>query len=662
MAKANPEGRITSVMNEERLFVPPRSFAKAAHIKSKAALKRLSDAAASDVVAYWEEQARELTWFAPWKKPYVWKHPHAQWFVGATTNAAMNCLDRHLGTWVRTKAAIIWEGEPGDSRTLTYQQLHTEVCKASNVLLELGVKCGDVVAIYMGMVPEAIVAMLACARIGATHNVVFGGFSSEALSERMNDSKAVALITQDAAWRRGTIVHLKVAADEALKKCPSVKHVLVLKRTSEKIALKAGRDHLWHELLAVASHKHEPAQLPSEHPLFILYTSGSTGKPKGILHTSGGYLTQVASTTKMVFDLRPDDVYFCTADIGWITGHSYVVYGPLMNGATILMYEGAPNWPEPDRFWSMIERYAVTIFYTAPTVIRASMKCGEAWPRKHDLSSLRLLGTVGEPINPKAWMWYHAVIGKERCPIVDTWWQTETGAIMISPVPGATTTKPGSATKPLPGILVDVVRKDGTACSANEGGLLVVKHPWPSMLRTIYGNDDRYREAYWSEFPKTRAQPGWYFTGDGARKDKDGCIWIIGRVDDVVNVSGHRLGTAEIESALVSHRLVAEAAVVTRPDEVKGQALVAFVSLTSSANGADLARLKEELQAHVANEIGRIAKPDDIRFTDTLPKTRSGKIMRRLLREIVSGSDVHGDVTTLEDAGILDRLRLSEDE
>lgn len=662
MAKPKQDDRITSVLNEDRRFAPSRTFSKNSSVKSKAALNRIRDNASEDIVGYWEEQARDIVWFAPWKKPFVWKFPHAQWFVGGTTNASMNCLDRHLGTAVRNKAALIWEGEPGDVRTLTYHQLHAEVSKAANGLLGLGVKKGDVVAIYMGMVPEAIIAMLACSRIGATHNVVFGGFSSEALAQRINDSNAVVVITQDAAWRRGDLVHLKVSVDAAIKKCKSVRHVVVYKRTDEQTVMKAGRYHWWHELLGGASRVCEPAVLPSEHPLFILYTSGSTGKPKGILHTTGGYLTQVSSTMKLVFDVRADDVYFCTADIGWITGHSYIVYGPLMQGATIVMYEGAPNWPEPDRFWDIIERHGVTIFYTAPTAIRAFMKWGEAWPRKHDLSSLRLLGTVGEPINPEAWMWYHAVIGTQRCPIVDTWWQTETGSIMISPVPGATTTKPGTATQPLPGIVVDVVRKDGTSCGVNEGGLLVIKHPWPSMLRTIQGNDERYRQAYWSEFPKSKSNPGWYFTGDGARRDKDGYIWIIGRVDDVVNVSGHRLGTAEIESALVAHKFVAEAAIVTRPDEIKGNALIAFVSLAPAAEGANLIKLKEELRLHVAREIGHIAKPDEIRFTDSLPKTRSGKIMRRLLREIVAGGAILGDVTTLEDAGILEQLRLSADE
>ena len=659
-ASSSNADRISSVLSEKRRFAPPATFSAVAHVGSARALSALRTAAAGNIVAFWEERARDLVWFRDWKKPFVWKHPHAQWFVGGATNASINCLDRHLGGWRRTKAALIWEGEPGEIRTLTYQQLHAEVCKAANALEKLGVRAGDVVAIYMGMVPEAVIAMLACSRIGATHNVIFGGFSSEAVRERINDSKAVVLITQDGSFRRGSTVDLKSAADAAVKKCPTIRHMLVLKRTGQPVTMKRGRDHYWHDVVAGASPVHEPAQLDAEHPLFILYTSGSTGKPKGILHTTGGYLTQVAYTSKMVFDLRDDDVYFCTADVGWITGHSYVVYGPLLNGATVVIYEGTPNYPEPDRFWDIIERHAVSIFYTAPTAIRSFMKWGEAWPNRHDLSSLRLLGTVGEPINPEAWMWYHSVIGGGRCPIVDTWWQTETGAIMISPLPGATTTTPGTATKALPGIEVDVVRKDGTPCKANEGGLLVVKHPWPSMLRTIYGNDERYRSAYWSEFPKSRNHPGWYFTGDGARRDADGNIWIIGRVDDVVNVSGHRLGTAEIESALVSHPRVAESAVVARPDEVKGNALVAFVTLKSSALAS--AALAEELRAHVAREIGPIAKPDEIRFAEALPKTRSGKIMRRLLRELVTSGSAKGDVTTLEDAGVLERLRMQEEE
>ena len=652
--------RISSVLTEERQFTPPDDFARHAHVSSPAALSKLRRQASTDVVAFWQERARELAWFRYWKRPLDWKHPHARWFVGGTINASVNCLDRHLGGWRRTKAALIWEGEPGEVRTLTYQQLHAEVCKAANALLHLGVTSGDVVAIYMGMVPEAVIAMLACARIGATHNVIFGGFSSEAVRERINDSGAVLLITQDGAFRRGSTVELKSAADVAVKKCPTIRHVLVVRRTGETVTMKRGRDHWWHDLVGGASAVSEPAQLDSEHPLFILYTSGSTGKPKGILHTTGGYLTQVAYTSRMVFDLKDSDTYFCTADVGWITGHSYIVYGPLLNGATVLIYEGTPNHPQPDRFWDIIERHAVTIFYTAPTAIRSFMKWGEAWPAKHDLSSLRLLGTVGEPINPEAWMWYHSVIGCGRCPIVDTWWQTETGAIMISPLPGATTTTPGTATKPLPGIDADVVRKDGTPCRANEGGLLVIKHPWPSMLRTIYGDDERYRGAYWSEFPKSRRHPGWYFTGDGARKDARGNIWIIGRVDDVVNVSGHRLGTAEIESALVSHQRVAESAVVARQDEVKGNALVAFVTLKGSVTPSS--ELAEELRSHVAREIGPIARPDEIRFTDALPKTRSGKIMRRLLRELVTSGSAKGDVTTLEDAGVLERLRRGEEE
>lgn len=651
------EQRISSVLTEDRIFPPPEKFVSTARVAGPKALKSLAQKADADMVGFWQDQAKELAWFKSWKKPFVWKHPHAQWFVGGTTNMAMNCLDRHLGTATRNKAALIWESETGEERTYTYHQLHREVCKAANMLLGLGVKAGDVVSIYMGMVPEAVVAMLACSRIGATHNVVFGGFSSEALRERINDSKAKVLITQDGVMRRGETVQLKHAADEALLKCKTIKHVVVLRHTGDDVKMKSRRDHWWHELMSGSSALHEPVVLDAEHPLFILYTSGSTGKPKGILHTTGGYMTQVAYTTKMVFDLRDDDVYFCTADIGWITGHSYVVYGPLLNAATIMIYEGAPNWPEPDRFWDIIERHGVTIFYTAPTAIRSFMKWGDSWPAKHDLSSLRLLGTVGEPINPEAWMWYHTRIGGERCPIVDTWWQTETGAIMISPVPGASTTTPGTATRPLPGIKVDVVRKDGTSCKPNEGGLLVVQHPWPSMLRTVFGDDARYVRTYWSEFPKTRSHPGWYFTGDGARKDKQGNIWIIGRVDDVVNVGGHRLGTAEIESALVSHPAVAEAAVVARPDPIKGNALVAFVTVKTVKKQGKREKLSEELRAHVAKEIGSIAKPDEIRFADALPKTRSGKIMRRLLREIVTGASATGDMTTLEDVAVLERLR-----
>jgi acetyl-CoA synthetase len=633
-----------------------------AHVSGQRAAQALKRKGDADPEAFWAQQAQELEWIAPYKTVLQWKAPHAKWFVGGKINASVNCIDRHLTSWRRTKAALIWEGEEGEVRTLTYQQLSREVNRFSNVLLDLGVKKGDVVGIYMGMVPEAVIAMLACARIGATHNVVFGGFSAEAVTERMNDSGAVALITQDVARRRGENIELKKAVDVAMKRCPTVKNVIVYRRGSEKVSMKAGRDHWWHELISAASSDSKAAALSSEHPLFILYTSGSTGKPKGILHTTGGYLTQVTWTTKHVFDIKDDDTYFCTADIGWITGHSYIVYGPLSNGATVLMYEGAPTYPQPDRFWDIIARHRATIFYTAPTAIRAFMKAGEQWPRRHDLSSLRLLGTVGEPINPEAWMWYRTNIGRDRCPIVDTWWQTETGAIMISPLPGATPTPPGTATKPLPGILADVVHKDGTPCKANEGGLLVIKHPWPSMLRTIHGDDERYRRTYWSEFPATKNRPAWYFTGDGARKDRDGNIWIIGRVDDVVNVSGHRLGTAEIESALVSHTAVAEAAVVARPDEVKGNALVAFVTLKTSTKKGSLTGLKDELRDHVAREIGHIAKPDEIRFAEALPKTRSGKIMRRLLRELVVAGLVRGDTTTLEDLAVLDHLRLDEED
>lgn len=652
---------ITSVMTEERTFLPPDEFVQNAHISGTKKLRSIKLKADKNPVAFWETQAEQLEWFTRWKTVMKWKYPFVQWFVGGKLNVSHNCLDRHLSSWRRTKAALIWEGEDGSVRTFTYQQLHTEVCRLSNALLSLGIKQGDVVGIYMGMVPEAVISMLACTRIGATHNVVFGGFSSDAVAERMKDSKAVALITQDIAQRRGEFVHLKRAADEAVAQCRSIKNVIVYKRSDETTQMKSGRDHWFHELVSAAGQTNAAVPLPSEHPLFILYTSGSTGKPKGILHSTGGYLTQVAYSTKIVFDLKDDDVFFCTADIGWITGHSYIVYGPLANGATVLMYEGAPNWPEPDRFWRLIETHRVSIFYTAPTAIRAFMKWGESWARKHDLSSLRLLGTVGEPINPEAWMWYYTIIGQQRCPIVDTWWQTETGSIMISPLPGASVLKPGTATKPLPGIVADVVKRNGESCKANEGGLLVIKHPWPSMLRTIYGNDERYVNAYWNDFPKRRGCSGWYFTGDGARKDSDGNIWIIGRVDDVVNVSGHRLGTAEIESALVSHHMVAEAAVVARADEIKGNALVAFVILKSHVVTAKR-DLEQELRNHVGKEIGHIAKPDEIRFADALPKTRSGKIMRRLLRELVTRGNVSGDTTTLEDRGVLEQLRQAEEE
>jgi acetyl-CoA synthetase len=645
---------IESLQHEERIFHPPATFSEAAHVKSMEELEALRAEASADPEKFWARLAKnELSWFKEWDTVLEWEPPHAQWFVGGKINISSNCLDRHLETWRRNKAALIWEGEPGDTRTLTYQQLHTEVCRFANVLKRIGVEKGDRVALYLPLIPELAISMLACARIGATHSVVFGGFSSTALIDRINDAQCKVVVTADGGWRRGNEVKLKAAVDEALKETPSVKSCIVVRRTGSTIHIEPGRDHWWHELIANVDANCDAEKLDSEHPLFILYTSGTTGKPKGILHTTAGYLLQTHLTTKWIFDLKDDDLYWCTADIGWVTGHSYVVYGPLSNGATALMYEGAPNWPEPDRFWDIIERHRVNILYTAPTAIRAFIKWGEQWPLKHDLSSLRLLGTVGEPINPEAWMWYHRIIGKEKCPIVDTWWQTETGAIMITPLPGATPTKPGSGTKPFPGIEADVMTRDGKSVGLSEGGYLVVKKPWPSMLRTIYGDDERYREQYWSQID------GVYFAGDGARKDKDGYFWIMGRIDDVINVAGHRLGTAEIESALVSHEAVAESAVVARPDDLKGSAIVAFVTLEGGRAASD--PLKEELRQHVAKEIGALARPDEIRFADMLPKTRSGKIMRRLLREIATSGSVAGDVTTLEDFSVLEKLRSEEE-
>ncbi len=648
---------IKSILQEHRTFEASAAFKQRAHIGSQDQLQAMHAHAEQDPIGFWEEQARELSWGSKWDTPMQWNYPTVEWFVGGTLNASVNCLDVHVATEKRNKAALVWESEEGDVRTWTYQQLLADVNRFANVLLDQGIKKGDVVGIYMGMIPEAVMAMLACARIGATHNVVFGAFSAEALRERMDNSGAVCLITQDGARRRGSVQRLKAVADEALAHLPNIHTVLVAKNVGNDIVMSRGRDHWLHELMAAAPMKHDVQLFDSEHPLFILYTSGSTGKPKGILHTTGGYMTQVKYTSKYVFDLRDDDLYFCTADIGWITGHSYIVYGLLANGASVLMYEGAPNYPEKDRFWDIIERHQATVFYTAPTAIRAFMSWGEAWPRKHDLSSLRLLGTVGEPINPEAWMWYYDVIGRNKCPIVDTWWQTETGSIMIAPMPGVTTMKPGTATQPLPGIMADVVNKDGSPCKPNEGGYLVVKHPWPSMLRTVFGDEKRYRDTYWSHFEPCDKHDGYYFTGDGARKDSDGCFWIMGRVDDVVNVSGHRLGTAEIESALVSHAEVSEAAVVARPDEIKGNALVAFVIVNANVPTARKAELPALLREHVAAEIGPIAKPDEIRITDALPKTRSGKIMRRLLREIAGGGEVTGDTTTLEDHNVLENLR-----
>lgn len=644
---------IESVLSESRIFPPPADFASKAHVKSFDDYEQMYAEAEADPAAFWAKQADELHWFKKWDTVLEWNEPFAKWFGGGKINISYNCLDRHLTTWRKNKAAIIWEGEPGEQRTLTYLQLHAEVCKFANVLNKLGVVAGDRVALYMPQVPELAIAMLACARIGAVHTVIFGGFSAEAIRDRVNDGECKVVVTADGGYRRGSEITLKDTVDKAIAQTPSVKDVIVFRRTGNKIDMRPGRDHWWHELMQTVIGDCGPAELDSEHPLFILYTSGTTGKPKGILHTTGGYLTQAAYTTKMVFDIKDEDVYWCTADIGWVTGHSYVVYGPLANGATVLMYEGAPNYPDYDRFWDIVERHRVNILYTAPTAIRAFIKWGEQHPLKHDLSSLRLLGTVGEPINPEAWMWYHQIIGKGRCPIVDTWWQTETGTIMISPLPGATPTVPGTATRPLPGILVDIVTKSGEPVGKGEGGYLVIKHPWPSMLRTIWGDDQRYKDTYWSEIPNV------YFAGDGARRDEHGYFWIMGRVDDVINVSGHRLGTAEIESALVSHESVAEAAVVGRPDDLKGQAIAAFVTLESGSTGSDA--LKDQLRAHVAKEIGALAKPDDIRFTDVLPKTRSGKIMRRLLREVAAGGQIAGDVTTLEDFSVLEKLREDED-
>ena len=647
-----PTQNIDSILHEDRLFPPPPEFSKDAHIRSEEDYNHLRAKAAADPEAFWSDIARELHWFKPWDKVLDWQAPWAKWFTGGQINISYNCLDRHVATFRKNKAALIWESEPGEVRTLTYQQLLQEVKKCANVLKSLGIKAGDRVAIYMGMCPELPIAMLACARIGAPHSVIFGGFSANALVDRITDQEAVAVITQDSSYRRGGEVKLKATVDEALDRCPTVKHVLVYRRSGCEIGWTQGRDYWWHEEMAKVNDTCEAEPLDAEHPLYILYTSGTTGKPKGIVHTTGGYAVQTYITTKWVFDLKEDDTYWCTADIGWVTGHSYIVYGPLQNGATVLMYEGAPNWPDFGRFWSIVEKHKVNIMYTAPTAIRTFIKWGDEWPKKHDLSSLRLLGTVGEPINPEAWMWYREVIGGNRCPIVDTWWQTETGCILISPVPGAVATKPGSATKPLPGVQAEVVTRAGERVPLGSGGFLVIKKPWPAMLRTVYGDPERYIRQYWSDIP------GMYFTGDGAREDKDGYFWIMGRVDDVLNVSGHRLSTMEIESALVAHEKVAEAAVVGRPDDMKGQAVAAFVTLEMGHKPSP--ELKEELRQWVAKEIGSMAKPDDIRFTDQLPKTRSGKIMRRLLRELATSGDVKGDTTTLEDFAVIASLKEEE--
>lgn len=648
---------IESILQEKRLFNPAADFSQQAHIKSLAEYEQLYEQAKADPAAFWAKLAEEeLDWFQKWDTVMDWQPPFVKWFVGGKLNISHNCLDRHLTTWRRNKAALIWEGEPGDTRTYTYAQLHYEVCKMANVIKGLGVGKGDVVGIYMPMIPEAAIAMLACARIGAVHTVVFGGFSAEALRDRLVDGKAKLVITADGGFRKDKEVPLKIQVDRALadNAAPTVENVLVVQRTKQDVEMQAGRDHWWHELQADASADCPAEPMDSEDTLFILYTSGSTGKPKGVVHTTGGYNLYTHMTTKWVFDLKDTDVYWCTADVGWITGHSYIVYGPLSNGATSVMYEGAPRPSNPGCMWDIVEKYGVNIFYTAPTAIRAFIKMGDHLPNARDLSSLRVLGTVGEPINPEAWVWYHKVIGKERCPIVDTWWQTETGGIMISSLPGAIPTKPGSATKPFPGILADIVDLEGNPVSDGQGGYLVIQHPWPSMLRTVYGDPDRYRRTYWEHIPPKDGQY-LYFAGDGARRDEDGYFWVMGRVDDVINVSGHRLGTMEIESALVSHPAVAEAAVVGKPDEVKGSEIVAFITLEGNQEPTE--ELIAELKQHVVGEIGAIARPGDIRFADALPKTRSGKIMRRLLRTIASGEEIAGDTSTLEDRSVLDKLR-----
>jgi acetyl-CoA synthetase len=636
---------IEALLKEKRIFSPSKQFKEKANVKSESVYKRASN----NKHAFWEGFAKELHWFKKWRTILNWKPPHSKWFLGGKLNVSYNCLDRHITTPRKNKAAIIWESESGESVVLTYWELYREVNKFANVLKGLGVKKGDVVTIYLPMLPELAIAMLACTRIGAPHSIVFGGFSAESLRDRINDSKSKVLITSDGGYRRGRIVPLKKNADEALRKTPSIKKVVVVNRVGdkEKIRMKRGKDVWWHKLMEGADSYCAPEKMDSEDMLFILYTSGTTGKPKGIVHTTGGYLVGAYATTKWVFDLKEEDTYWCTADIGWITGHTYIIYGPLANGATSLMYEGAPDYPDIGRFWAIVEKYAVTIFYTAPTAIRAFMRWGEEYPQKYDLSSLRLLGSVGEPINPEAWIWYHTHIGGKKCPIVDTWWQTETGSILISALPGITKLKPGSATIPFPTIDADIVDENGKSIKVGAG-YLVIKSPWPSMLRTIYGEPKRYVEQYWSRFP------GMYFTGDGAKRDKDGYIWVLGRVDDVMNVAGHRLSTMEVESALVDHPSVVESAVVGRTDELKGQAIVAFTTLKRGLKSSS--NLAEELRQHVAKKIGAIARPDEIIFTAELPKTRSGKIMRRLLRDIAE-RNVMGDTTTLADPAVVNQLK-----
>ena len=643
MAKTATSGAtpIEALLREKRKFPPPKDFVKHANVNKPSIYKD----AAKNPARFWERFARELHWFKPWKKALEWKVPYAKWFVGGKLNVSYNCLDRHIETARRTKAALIWEGEPGDTRTLTYWDLYREVNRFAAALKRRGVKKGDRVTIYMPMVPETAIAMLACTRIGAPHSVIFGGFAPDAVKERIHDAESTVLITADGGWRRGGIVPLKKNVDEALLECPEVKTVIVLKRTGQEIAMEPGRDVWWDEFVKDAP-AHCPAEkMDAEDMLYLLYTSGSTGKPKGIVHTTGGYLTGVYATTKWVFDLHDTDVYWCTADIGWVTGHSYVIYGPLANGATTVMYEGTPDFPDKDRFWRIVEKHGVTICYTAPTAIRTFMRWGDEYPKRCDLSSLRLLGSVGEPINPEAWVWYWKVIGGGRCPVVDTWWQTETGHILITPLPGITTLKPGSATRPFPGIEAEVVDDKGKPAKA---GYLVLKKPWPGMLRGIYRDPQRFVAQYWSRYP------GIYFTGDGAKLDEEGYFWLLGRVDDVMNVSGHRVSTMEVESALVDHPLVAEAAVIGRPHEIKGQAIAAFVTIKDGNKGTK--ELMEEIKAHVTKKIGALARPDDLIWAADLPKTRSGKIMRRLLRDIAEGKAL-GDTTTLADPAVVSRLK-----
>ena len=650
---ADARQNIDSTLRENRVFEPSAEFSRKAYIRSLEEYEALYSESIADPEKFWAGVAAELHWFKPWSRVLDWHEPWARWFVDGKTNLCYNCVDRHALSARAQKTALIWEGEPGELRRLSYAELHAEVQRFTSALKQLGIQKGDRVAVYMGMTPELVIALLACARIGAIHSVIFGGFAASAIADRVADSGCVAILTQDASYRRGGLIQLKRTVDDALPACPTVKHVVVFRRSGTPVTMVEGRDHWWHDLMATAAPECPAESMDSEDPLYILYTSGTTGKPKGLVHTTGGYAVQTYLTSKYVFDLHDDDVYWCTADIGWVTGHSYVVYGPLQNGATVLLYEGAPNWPDFSRFWKIIDEHKVTIFYTAPTAIRAFIKWGDEHVVKHSLASLRLLGTVGEPINPEAWMWYREKIGHNRCPIVDTWWQTETGAILIAPLPGAVATKPGSATRPFLGIAPQVVGKEGRPVPAGSGGLLVVRRPWPSMARTVYGDPERYKKTYWSDVP------GCYFTGDGARQDADGYFWLMGRVDDVINVSGHRLGTMEVESALVAHPKVAEAAVVGRPDELKGQAISAFVTLEAGNPPGE--ELKAELKKWVAKEIGSLARPDDIRFTEALPKTRSGKIMRRLLRELATHGEIKGDTPTLEDFTVIAKLREAEE-